>query len=541
MTTITLPIPESYATGLLWLIGLIAATAFIVWALPRKDKTNGLGLIFDRMGLGTAPPHIVVGASILWLIIVIPLLIGILSAVHNLIVYAVGAAPTGERGWLDMIMGRTPAAGDWRFELFKLTALTATTGVFAAFPLTLWRTQISAKQSDHADATLFNAKFNAASQGLSARRTVTFLARNVGWTVAGEPHSHLEKEGRSFTPPQNATTITRSDWTIHSVEEPDVVTRSSAIDQLERLVWERPDEAPRVASLLSVYVREHTAEVPPENPPANMSPDGYRQWAGTLRPKRNDIQKAAQTLGHLHDIDGVISADITIDLRDANLQGFDLHGLNLNLALLKSAHLQGANLYFAQLRNARLDDAMLQGAQLYEAKLQTASLRKAQCQGANLMAAFLQDAKLIAANLNGATMSGARLQGADLGEAKLQDAELFVANLRGSTLNKTQLQGAFLCGASLQGAHLNRLELDPDSALEDANWRGAALWSASVQTLKQLEPYFEELYADGRILPHDPNRPDHWATKRLTGSEFRTALHAWQDGLDDFDPSWRRD
>jgi len=220
-------------------------------------------------------------------------------------------------------------------------------------PFVMWRSAVAAKQAQIAEESLFNDKINAAAADLAARRQVT--------TVIGE----------------GDTRQVLSEW------RDDLVTRAAAIDRLEGLVEERPDAAPRVARMLSVYVRELSREHPPQNHPRvewlrlteqdgksaqeaatylEMKLDdetvgALRTWAHGLQPVRSDMEKAAQTLGRLKDIAGVVAEDVPIDLRGANLQGFDLHGLTFEKAQMQGARLEGANLRAAQMEGAILSAA----------------------------------------------------------------------------------------------------------------------------------------------------------------------------------------
>jgi hypothetical protein len=88
------------------------------------------------------------------------------------------------------------------------------------------------------------------------------------------------------------------------------------------------------------------------------------------------------------------------DLRDANLSGADLLGVNLRNADLRDANLNGADLIGANLRGADLRDANLNGADLSNANLKGANLRNADLRDANLYAANLSNANLSNTNLS---------------------------------------------------------------------------------------------------------------------------------------------
>ncbi len=136
-------------------------------------------------------------------------------------------------------------------------------------------------------------------------------------------------------------------------------------------------------------------------------------------------------------------ADLRDAELDAELQGANLTGAQLQEVGLRGAQLQGENLWSAQLQGVDLRGAQLQGAGLAGAQLQRVDLLSAQLQGANLMGAQLQGANLRFAQLQGVDLSGAQLQGVDLWDAQLQGANLSGAQLQWASLRGAQLQGAY--------------------------------------------------------------------------------------------------
>jgi hypothetical protein len=345
----------------------------------------------------------------------------------------------------------------FRFRLAQMLALTTVLGAVVALPITLTRLRLAREENETAKEALFNQKITEAAADLYAQRQVT----------------RRYADGRL-----------RDEW------EDDVVRRNAAIDRLEGLVHtERPEEAERVARLLSTYVRELSREHPPKPVPQTEDVGEIRRWARSLRPARSDMENAAQVLGRLAQVNDSEIARRAIDLRGANLQGFDLKG--------------------AQLPGARLGRAQLQGAGLLRAQLQGAFLGGAQLQGAGL--------------------DGAQLQGAVLGEAHLQ----------GTRLDGAQLQGAFLVGAKLQGAGLFWVEMDDLTSLTAATLRGAGVRDVGEIGIAKLQPFWEEIFADGSVPVPRENRPAHWAREKLDWDDFLDAWHAWQRsiGMDPDDPT----
>ena len=290
-----------------------------------------------------------------------------------------------------------------------------------------------------AEEALFNDKINAAVSDLHAQRQIT------KWLRTGA---------------QNG-------W------EDDVTRRNGAIDRLLGLAKEEPESAPRIARMLSVYVKElsRDTEYPAKTSPQTDDPDVLQKWAQKLTFARSDMQNAVQVLGKLRKASGLPLDDGEIDLSETNLQRFDLKSLNFENVSFKAAQLQGAELLGAQL------------------------------QGANLSGAQLQGANLIHAQLQGANLSGAQLQGADLSDAQFD--------------SKTTLSAARFSYAALSVTDLSETSITHGQLSE-------AFGDATV------------ILPDGKG-PNDPEWPEHWSKEVLEWDEFNTQWRAFQKA-GGFDP-----
>ncbi|MFW5678276.1 MAG: pentapeptide repeat-containing protein, partial [Rhodosalinus sp.] len=448
---------------------------------PEGARLRGLQ---RALGLPAANPLVMAAVGLLWLALALLLAGGLFTLIWVTLTQGVIAPDAGGDLW------------EFRFRLAQMLALTTVLGAVVALPITLTRLRLSREQAETAKEALFNQKITEAAADLYAQRQVT-LRPITGGPVNG--------------------------W------EDDIVRRNAAIDRLEGLVRERPEEAERVARLLSTYVRELSREHPPKPVPETEDVREIKAWAHSLRPARSDMENAAQVLGRLAQIN--VSEDLrrAIDLRDANLQGFDLTSALFNGAHLDGAQLQGANLSRAQLQGARLVCAQLQGTVLNRARLQSARfdnaqlqgarLERTQLQGANFYRALLHEVRLEWAQLQRASLSGAQLQRANFARAKLQravlggaqlqganfrmvqmqGANLNVAMLQGTNLAGAQLQGASLYGArlqraklieaQLQGADLDRAEMDESTDLTGAILRGASIRAVNETTLARLQRF----------------------------------------------------
>ena len=444
------------------------------------------------------------------------------------------------------------ATWNFRFALAKLAALTAVLGAVVTLPLTLLRLGLNQRQTDTAVEALFNDKINAASSDLSARRTVTRRVREVTYKIGNKSVTAQEIRGEDFELPGNAKSVARGPWEFKNEEEDDLVTRAAAIDRLEGLAHERHQETPRIARLLSVYVRELSRDYPAQthlrqtykaliDPPDGseglspdkalaqmgceadeVSSDALRTWARGLEPIRSDIEKAAQTLGRLKTVPGIAPDDIPIDLRGANLQGFDLSTLTFDKALLQGARMEGANLIEARMEGANLIGARMEGANLIEARMQ----------GANLIGAQMEGANLIGAQMEGANLSGARMEGANLIGAQMEGANLSWARMEGADLSGARMEGANLSGARMEGANLFGAQFDAKTDFTPATLRGAGVKSVDFTNLPQIADYIDQIYGDASVTrPKGIDHPTHWHEDDLDYLDFLGNWRAWQETI----------
>lgn len=319
-------------------------------------------------------------------------------------------------------------------------------------PFLIWRTLVAQKQADVAEQALFNDKLKAAADDLHARREI--------------------RRKKKLDDAEELGFI-----------EDDIVRRVTAIDRLEALAQERPEEAPRIARLLCVYLRQLSKSIGPDHE----------------EHPRADMEAAAQTIGRMKRIEGVEPEAVEIDLRAANLAGFDL-------------------------RDLLFDDAMLQ-----DAKLSTSDLR-----GASLRRANLQICQLDKAQLNHADMRDAKL-----GHAFLYRARLANAHMQRAVLANADLCEADLLETGLQGALLSAIDLDNGTGLQSALLRGSAMWMFDLSRATHLKSLsLDQVFGDASMkvfgLP-----PAHWEQESLRWDEFEDRWRAWQKeiGFDPDDPA----
>ncbi|WP_299376256.1 pentapeptide repeat-containing protein [uncultured Tateyamaria sp.] len=487
--TLTINFSHPLVAGGAALLALMFVSWLIYLTLPEAEGKEGpLHKLRAALGMERLPHALILSILALYIALAGILILGLFGLIVDTL-RAVGGS------------------NDYLFYVLRIGGLTAVLGAVIALPLTVIRLRLTQE-------SLFNDKINEATKGLYARRQVTKWHRKYGYV---------------------------NHW------QDDIVQRNAAIDRLEGLAHEKPTEVPRIARLLSVYVRELSAEVPAQDTPKDAKPGELWEWAQGLPKLRSDMEKAAQTLGRLADVAPEPLTNGEIDLRSANLQRADLTAAKLEQALLREAHLQGANLdgahlqganlYEAQLQGANLDVAQLKGANLDGAQLQEAYLYEAQLQRAYLDEAQLQGARLYRAQLQEARLYRAQLQGAYLYGAQLQEAYLYEAQLQEAYLDEAQLQGANLDGAQLQGAYLDEAQFDAATSLTRATLRGARVREVDFNNLTYFAAHLDDVFADATATPPDGARPrddiwpEHWAKEQLDHDDFDKAWRTWQATL----------
>jgi len=142
---------------------------------------------------------------------------------------------------------------------------------------------------------------------------------------------------------------------------------------------------------------------------------------------------------------------IRADLREADLEDYDLRGVNLFGADLNGADLAGANLRGAVLTNAQLIGADFADADLTEATVNWADASTALFSKAELTLADFRGTHFCEAEMTGASLQGARMTWADLEKANLANTDLRGADLSMTRLVRTNFKGADLTGCRVYG------------------------------------------------------------------------------------------
>lgn len=438
---------------------------------PHKgdpEKTPPLVAMQKQMGLERLNGGVFFIAIVMWGVIFGSLLFGLFAVIWQLVLSSQPNPEISKEVW------------DWRFSLAKLAALTATLGAVVALPFTLVRLGLNRKQTETATEALFNDKIDNAVSDLHAQRQVT------KWLDG----------------------IAQNGW------EDDVTRRNGAIDRLLGLAMEEREAAPRIARMLSVYVKELTREFPAKTAPETDDPEILREWTLKLQVARSDMQNAVQVLGRLRTASGLELPNSAIDLTGVNLQGFDLSDLNFEVVSFKNAQLQGADLSETRLKEANFNHSGLQGADFFKAQLQGATLFDTPHQMANFFA------------------------------AQLKEANLSFVQWRGADLKHAEMQGADLISAQLLGADLRYAEFDKETNLTVALLRGAAVSDLDFTDVSIEPEQLQKMFGDASVIlpdghgPEHENWPEHWSKKTLEWDEFETQWRAFQHsiGQDPYNP-----
>ncbi len=450
--TLTLPISEQAFWTIALLFGLVVLSAFIAWGLPKSKggALSPIDNICERLGLSHG--------------------FGPLVLLAVCVAMALGAA-----GLFTLVDFMKAALHMPPYHQVNDGAAIRNIGlVLAALlgaPFVIWRSYVAAKQARIQDEALFNDKISAAAEGLAARRQVT----------------RVINEGTN-------------DEAILTEWVDDLVTRAAAIDQLEGLAIERPVVTPRVARLLSIYVRELSREFPAEKSPAGLSHEQIQVWVSSLEVKRRDSEKAVQALGRLQKISGNRLVPSDLDMRQSNLQAFDLSeclfkGVDFSSSSLQKVKLINSNLDYANVRSSDLCGANFTGTSLNSLKATHAVFSGANFEHASLNNAVFYKANLVAANFYECSLccsnfSSAFLKNAVFAQSELEDVDFVRATLRETEFLQTKLHHANFRQSRLENSLFDSCEFHR-TEFSLAMIQGADFYGTGIQRNDRERARFE--------------------------------------------------
>ncbi|MDF1718736.1 MAG: pentapeptide repeat-containing protein [Antarcticimicrobium sp.] len=478
-TSTTLPIPPD----LFWAIAGLGGCALFVLIIygflniPGHNHVAPLERVKQRLGLDEMSSGLFLIALAFWGVLFLLLFFGLVWLIWKMIQMDISPEDT-ERFW--------------GFAIARIAGLTATLGAVVALPFTLVRVKFTAEQTATAAETLFNDKISAASEGLHAMRQ--------RW----------------------------DDNVKQNIWEPDVGRRNAAIDQLERLVQNQPEEAPGVSQILSTYVRERSKEVPPisvEDLDTGQSP---QIWANHDFEPATDMERAVRALGQIRKIKGVQKAEVVVDLRGANLQGFNLSDFHQLKPDYTDGNFEGAHMQCIDLGSATLDGAFLRYAKMQGAYLDNVKMRPTH-----------RPANLNYARLQGAYFRNAKMPQALLIFGRLNNAHFDGANLSDAKLTHPDLQGTSFQGALMRGVYLGFVV--PEKMNEFTSFRDADLTGSAIGFAAFIDPWPDSQHfplsqeqIDGMFHDLSVNWPEfmqpspHLQNRYQIEKDFIDAWHRWQ-------------
>lgn len=133
-------------------------------------------------------------------------------------------------------------------------------------------------------------------------------------------------------------------------------------------------------------------------------------------------------------------------LRNAQLSGMDLQGIDFRDCNLSEANFEGANLSGCKFDNADLSKANLRNAILNGASLKKSNLEYATLENASMQRVNLEDANLQSAWAPRVDLTGSDLSRADLGVANVSNAIVCDVKFFGTHIGNTNLTGVDFTG-----------------------------------------------------------------------------------------------
>ena len=376
-----------------------------------------------------------------------------------------------------------------RTSLFILAAL-------IGIPFFLWRTWIAQQQSLIAEKQAETARDRAYTE------LFTKAMEQLG---AEKPKKEdvLDKKG-------NLAKDNAGQPLMREIYVPNIEVRIGAIYALERIMNDSRKDATAIVDTLAAYVRENCGdaqefecEIPRLSKFRTNSAwlKAIKQYVGDpLAHEEGTVVARARALRDLPHVNRVdIKTALTVigrrpdwmkaeelarqrpkpDLRNVNLQGWDLSTFHLNLLNLQSAKMQGAYLRGAEMQNADLFNAVMQGADFSEAKIQNAILAYTKMQGVKMAFAQMQGLNMIGSEIHCSDLSNAKMLGVNLTNAQMQNSDLSYAEMQKASLVRSEMQGADLSSANIQESILSNANMNR-AILRDSKMQRAVLKRADL-------------------------------------------------------------
>lgn len=138
-----------------------------------------------------------------------------------------------------------------------------------------------------------------------------------------------------------------------------------------------------------------------------------------------------------------------LDLKNANLEGIELNGVEIKKGLFVGSYLKGAVMHLANLQKGNFKNA--QGPSF---EIRFGNLSFSNFNNSNFSNADFSNSNLMFSNFEGANLSGAKFRNAKLKGAKFKDAYLSGADFTGADVDLEKLKAGVLTNAILPDGNI---------------------------------------------------------------------------------------
>lgn len=130
--------------------------------------------------------------------------------------------------------------------------------------------------------------------------------------------------------------------------------------------------------------------------------------------------------------------NLSLNLSSSEFSGYDLNGIDLSQAILRSSNFIKTDLNSSNLKEADISRANLRYSDFFNSNLENSNLSHSNLKNSNFVGANLKGANLYNANIAGANFEVANLESANLIEADLSDTNISGANLKSANLTSAK-------------------------------------------------------------------------------------------------------
>ena len=448
--------------GFTLILGVLLGTAVVFAALPKIDsKKTPFEKLQNDVGLAMLPTPLFAIGVLLWCTLTALLLIGLLAQI-----------------W-EIITATTPSSDtkfEWRFAMVRLTALTATFAAVIAFPFTVARLALMAKQTTTAEQGLITDRLNKAVEGLGVDKQVNRLGRDRSYIVDSKATRDFEWKDSPTPLPSAALDQQQTQWQNYPVDHPNVEIRIGSVYALERIAQDSLRDHLQVMEILCAYIRNNCD-----------SPDNKT---------RPDVTAALEVLGRR-------SSD---RIQHENSLGFRLQLQKCNFRLLQISEANFSNANFSEtswlgceIRNNIFTNANLTNNNFDEGKLEDLNFASADLAGSKMKVTEIWRVNFMSASLRGLHFQDTNFYGGSFEKVALYGAyfeksDLNQLSFSGSEIENLTLQETNMYSCDFSGLQLKSLNLDNRSEFQNCNFRGVGLRSCNMENYSGIVSDFDGAY-----------------------------------------------